>query len=322
MSRNSRENREKKKQQKQNKRKRQKDNLKKLQRGETVTITMRAKMPKPNEYKSIFDPKVIEDKIKILNNLDLRVVNDSEIISAVSEVISFQPQPGIRITSMCVGTRNIKGNYLYRVRACNGNCVASMAKHGDAWNPPPHVITRKGRLNSENESLLYVAENIETAIKEVKVKEEECFWLTVYNIENEISTVNIGDRTFFEQDDYYPIHVKIADFLRNEFTRDVKPGKEYEYRISNLISKFFYPIRELDGWSYPSVAYFGQYSLCLDPIKAKEKLSVAFVMHCAMQNNEVTCDEVAFLNEEGNFEHVTVDEALTRDERLREYFKA
>ena len=45
-------------------------------------------------------------------------------------------------------------------------------------------------------------------------------------------------------------------------------------------------------------------------------------MHCAMQNNEVTCDEVAFLNEEGNFEHVTVDEALTRDERLREYFKA
>ena len=156
-------------------------------------------MPKPNEYKSIFDPKVIEDKIKILNNLDLRVVNDSEIISAVSEVISFQPQPGIRITSMCVGTRNIKGNYLYRVRACNGNCVASMAKHGDAWNPPPHVITRKGRLNSENESLLYVAENIETAIKEVKVKEEECFWLTVYNIENEISTVNIGDRTFLNR---------------------------------------------------------------------------------------------------------------------------
>lgn len=306
---------------KQNQKRIQLANRIKLLTGQPLTITTSMKMPKLNVYERVFDKETIEDNLKKLNSLNLRIATDGDIRAAFIDAISYKPNPYGSVIFMKTSFRKITNNYLYRVRLCNNNCFETMEKESDAWNPPAEVVGR-GRLNSENESLLYVTENMKTAIKEMRVKDNKCFWLMVYGISNEINVVNIGGFVP-EEDEFSPIHKRVADFLRKEFTRDVKTGEEHEYRVSNIIANFFYStsINNPDGWSYPSVADVGQLCLCLNPLKAKEKIALAYVMHCFTANNEIKCDYVAFLNENGKFTYDTLDEAKARDNNLRRFFK-
>jgi hypothetical protein len=290
--------------------KKQLENRIKLQNGEPIKIKIKAKMPSPNEYKAVLESNILDEKIAKLKSLDLQTVSDDELRSAIIDVISFKTSNGVKITSMISSFRKITNKYLFRVRTCNENCMKIMKTESDAWNPPPDIVKiPSGRVNKENESLLYVAESIETAIKEMKIPENECFWLITYAVQLDINVINIGDEPQ-HTNEYSEIHKKIADFLRKEFTRTVERGKEYEYRISQMIASFFYPynIYNYDGWSYPSVAHNGEYSLCLNPAIAKEKLSLYYVFHCVKENDLVKCNFAGILNENKHFEFVPIDE--------------
>jgi hypothetical protein len=53
---------------------------------------------------------------------------------------------------------------------------------------------------------------------------------------------------------------------------------------------------------YPSVADEGQFNLCQDPVKAREKLKIKHVIYYQMINDDIIPD-YGVLNESGIFEH-------------------
>jgi hypothetical protein len=281
-------------------------NREKLLTGEPLKIKVKLKMPTASQYTSVFQKNKLEENLARLNNMDLKNASDDELKKAINDVISFKPDPssGHSIVNMMTSRRQInKDNSLYRVRACASDCFEIMNKEADAWNPP-EKYTKRGRLNERYESLLYLAEDMETAIKEMKIKNQQSFWLIVYDIKKDINVLSIGEPTD-QLSEFTYIHNRIAEFLRNEFTREVLPGKEHEYRVSNIIGKFYYPynIHNLDGWSYPSVANKGLSSLCLDPLVAKEKLTVKYAILYTMKDEEIIPKSISEINHMGLFEH-------------------
>jgi hypothetical protein len=297
---------------------RQMERLKMLEQGirpvknRTIT-TSSGPMPTVGQYEDTLNSSDFEESLRELYSLDLKHAHDDTIRSALFKVISYNTNPGVRVIQMTKPFRTLNTNHLFRVRKCYGKSSDTMKIQDDAWNPKPEYC-RRGRLNNEGESVLYVTELPETAIKETKVGENDCFWLIVYNVNASIPVVNIGGLTP-ENSDFAVVHNKVADFLRVEFKRDVRPGEEYEYRVSKIIGDFFYSYKnEFDGWSYPSAVSSEQFSLCLEPLKAREKLSVAFALHCEIQEGKVACDTVAFLNENGTFDYEPIEEALKRVE--------
>ncbi len=290
-------------------------NRQRLVNGKTLELSIKARPPKASQYNSLLES--IDLSINNLRDLNLKDTSDDNILAAVNKIISYKTNSVVSMILMESTFRKINNGFLYRVRPCYEDCLGIMKVESDAWNPPPEYVKSKGRLNSENESLLYVAENMETAIKEMKIEEDNCFWLIVYDIKSEIGLVNIGD-TPTEHNEFYPAYKKVANFLRKEFTREVKSGEEHEYRVSRLISRFHYPLlNNFNGWSYPSVASYNQSSLCLHPENAKQKMELAFVIHAKILNGEIRCNSIAFLNGEGTFEYHTLEEAVKRDERLQ-----
>lgn len=296
---------------KQELRKKQSQNRERFLNGEPIRLSTRLHMPTSEQYIKVFNPEIIQNKITKLKSLDLKEVSEADLHYAINDVISYKSVPDMNhsMVNMMSTYRNInKDDNLYRVRICGDNSFETMKEESDAWNPP-QKFAKKGRVNNENESLLYVAENMETAIKEVKIKGNQCFWLIVYDIKKDIGVINIGEPSAHDSE-YSSIHNIIAEFLRSEFTRNINEGEEYEYRISNRIAKFFYPynIYNYDGWSYPSVADKGLSSLCLDPIKAKEKMDIKYVIHYVKINNEIRPDYKGYLNaESGLFEFEKID---------------
>jgi hypothetical protein len=123
-----------------------------------------------------------------------------------------------------------------------------MKEENHAWNRPAKG-TEMGRLNDVNESVLYLAFYMETAIKETKIKNGDRFWIIVYDILEDINVVSIGGKTL-GKDRKTALYNIIADFLKDEFTRNVSDGMEYEYKVSNHIGNFLYDYThsELDGW--------------------------------------------------------------------------
>jgi hypothetical protein len=274
-------------------------------------IKVRLNMPTSNQYADVLTTEKIEKKISRLKSLNLREIDDATLRLAIKDVISYKPDPSANhsVVSMVSSHRTIiKGTNLYRVRTCGTNPLEDMKIENDAWNPPVEFV-KQGRVNQKKESLLYVAEGMETAIKEIKIKTNQYFWLIVYELKKDIRVVNIGNSTN-EESKFTPIHNKIADFLRNEFTREVKYGEEYKYRVSNMIAKEFYPykIYNFEGWSYPSVANKGLYSLCLDPKIARKKMKVKYSSNYLMQPDDLKLDYIGHLNKTHQFIYEKIEE--------------
>ncbi|WP_203641578.1 hypothetical protein [Levilactobacillus andaensis] len=65
------------------------------------------------------------------------------------------------------------------------------------------------------------------------------------------------------------------DFLRVEFTRDVAPGLEHLYRVSNQIVKddFDLPEEMSKAWTYPAIQNKVNYNIGMRPAIAHQLLS-------------------------------------------------
>ncbi|MEK3806102.1 RES family NAD+ phosphorylase [Bacillus sp. FSL H8-0547] len=255
-----------------------------------------------------FKPENIEKKINKLRSLDLKRADDGDIISALREIISYQPDPNVghSVINMVSSSRLImKGSTLYRVRIC-GDTLEEMKIESDAWNPPVK-FANTGRVNKNGESVLYVAEDMETAMKEMKMQYDQYFWLIVYDVKKDINVIDIGEYAH-ENDEFDPAYRVIADFLKQEFTREVETGMEHEYVVSNLIAKFFYPYTtyKFDGWSYPSVADKGSKCLCLAPHKARKKMKINYAIKYLMLKDEIIPVHIAYLNKVRRFEYHTL----------------
>jgi hypothetical protein len=216
------------------------------------------------DFLKYVDTSQLHEKICQFRDLDFKRISYEEIQNAISKVINFDtPYENISIltpvnVSYPIGTR------FYRVRTIPGSDIVlplsdrdlplkTMCKLSDCWEPPENIV-RSGRLNRDNEALLYTSPQAPVAVEEMKIPNNELFSLIVYEATEKINVTKIGSVPNIEglnQDEMLKVRV-IQDFLRHEFTRDVGSGTEYLYRISESITKDYFdlPPDFQDAWCY------------------------------------------------------------------------
>ncbi|GIJ97842.1 hypothetical protein CAPN001_24110 [Capnocytophaga stomatis] len=178
----------------------------------------------------------------------------------------------------------------YRIRPLDSQDLSIsvekvMRYEQDAWNPPIEKVTKIGRLNKINESLLYTClEDPSIAMEETKVKEGEYFCLVVYEAISEIKMCVIGEwqnSPELNEEENLKMYT-IAKFLKDEFAKDVVEGTEYFYRSSEIIAKSYFdlPPDFQDAWCYPSVAAKRGFNVCFRPEKATKSLKLVGVQIC------------------------------------------
>jgi hypothetical protein len=219
----------------------------------------------------------LHDKVSKFRDLDFKRMSYKDVQSAISDVITFNTPQGVVSVLMPMNANYPAGTRFYRVRTLPADDrnlpLRTMSKVSDCWEPPENIVSA-GRLNRDNESLLYTAPMSPfVAVEEMKIPDDQLFSLIVYEALNQINVTMIGAPPNIEGlDSEEVLKVKmIQDFLKHEFIRDVGVGTEYLYRISESITKDYFdlPPDFQDAWCYPSVAKKGHFNVCF----RKEKRS-------------------------------------------------
>jgi len=223
----------------------------------------------------------LHEKINIFRDLNFKKMSYQEVQSAIIEVITFETPHGNRCVLTPMHTCYPKGTRFYRVRTLPKDDIhlplRTMSNITDCWEPPENVV-RMGRLNRNNEALLYTSPLFPSvAVEEMKIKDNEVFSLIVYEALEQINVTMIGQTpnvNGLNRNETLKIKM-LQDFLRHEFIRDVGVGTEYLYRISESITKDYFdlPSEIQDAWCYPSVAQKGSVNVCFRKNK-REKLKL------------------------------------------------
>lgn len=241
------------------------------------------------KHLSFVDIAELQDKISNFRDLNFRKMNYADVKKEVAKVISFKTSKGEQALLPTQISTYPKGTKFFRIRPIPSDDrslpLKTMGTIADCWEAPADIV-KAGRLNRENEPLLYTAPmNPEIAVEELKIADNELFSLIVYEATEDIKVTLIGvphDNEGLSEESSLKMRM-IQDFLKHEFIRDVGAGTEYLYRISESIVKDYFdlPPDVQDGWCYPSVAQKGTYNACFRPsIKVKIKLlgvQIAFV---------------------------------------------
>lgn len=222
------------------------------------------------DFLKYVDATHLHDKICRFRDLDFKRMSYQEVQLAISDVITFNTPHGVISVLTPMNASYPAGTRFYRVRTLPDDDrkipLRTMSKVSDCWEPPENIV-RAGRLNRDNESLLYTAPiSPFVAVEEMKVPDGELFSLIVYEALEQINVTMIGAQPNIEGlDDEEVLKVKmIQDFLKHEFIRDVGIGTEYLYRISESITKDYFdlPPDFQDAWCYPSIAKKGHFNVC------------------------------------------------------------
>lgn len=212
----------------------------------------------------------LHDKIGRFRDLDFKRMSYQDVQKAIADVITFSTPNGAISVLTPMNASYPAGTRFYRVRALPDDDrkipLRTMSKVSDCWEPPEHIV-KAGRLNRDNEALLYTAPiSPFVAVEEMKVPEGELFSLIVYEALEKINVTMIGAQPNTEglNADEILKSKMIQDFLKHEFIRDVGVGTEYLYRISESITKDYFdlPPDFQDAWCYPSVAKKGHFNVC------------------------------------------------------------
>lgn len=254
------------------------------------------------------NPLELMDKIRKFRKLDIKNMTYEDISKAICDVLESDGK-FIYTTNIRSYPRETK---FFRVRELKGSKIPNenLSVESDFWNAPEKFITKYGRLNKPGESLLYTSPiNPQVAIREVKL-ENNCFYsIIVYEAIDDIKVNCIGLEYDYEQlgindSEAILINNMINDFLRDEFSRDVGVGTEYLYKISEIISKWYFdlpPRAVQDAWAYPSIKDKTSYNVCFRPDIAKDVLKLKGALICKYDNTDninVKCISHGF-NENG-----------------------
>lgn len=226
---------------------------------------------------------VIEEKISNFQKIDLKNISDKDLDIAIAEVMNIEVEGQKMHIFLPQGCTYQTGTRFYRTRIINPQDLDQFSTIGAYWNPPKEYVTKPGRLNKANESLLYTSLDYATTFSELKIQSNQSFALIVYEALEPIKMNIIGaDTTISEvSEDVNRKYQLYNNFLREEFTKEVQPGYEHYYRVSEYIAKFYFdlPPRDCqDAWMYPSVASSGAYNVCFRPDIAKEVLKFVGVI--------------------------------------------
>lgn len=283
----------------------------------TVTISATSKMPTEEDYLKQIDDrqKKIKESEKKLLNLNESDATDEHIRSLLQDILSFDTGNGIFVTPSTCSISKVEANkFLFRIRHID----SKMETMTDAWYPPEKYISRLGRLNDINESVLYIADDIETAMMECRTRIGDRFHLIVYKTIQDINLIDIT-ASYVPKTQYSKLSFLISDFLSTIFSLNVKENENYKYKISNQIGKFFfsYSMHNLDGWAYPSAVMENKKSIALNPKSCDKKLRISFVAQGHLKEKSLVVGSYKYLNSSN--ELIRVNKTTGLNELITEF---
>ncbi|CAL2083195.1 conserved hypothetical protein [Tenacibaculum dicentrarchi] len=267
-------------------------------------------------------------KIENFRNIDIKTISDKDLFNEISKTISVNINGLNKAILFPMITKYPVNTRFYRVRKIAKDDVylplKAMTFESDAWNPPEKFITKRGRLNKVNESLLYTSpKDPSIAVEELKIEENERFCLIVYESTDEVKASMIGvweDIPELNDDENLKMRI-INNFLRDEFTRDVGEGTEFLYKVSEQITKDYFdlpPKTVQDAWCYPSIAKKQSINVCFRPYIAKNLLKLVGVQICKVQKDNkgylFNCNVIASgFDNKGKFIYHYIDSKHSRE---------
>lgn len=263
-----------------------------------------------NHLKSV-DVMELTNRIKKFRSLNFKTISDIDLRNEISNVLTWNGR-----FCYCANLRYYPSQLpLFRVRKLSGSKIPidNFKNLNDMWEPPTSVLTKYGRLNKPKESLLYVAQDLVTAIKESRIQPGELYAAIQYIPKENIKLSFIGgDYNYSElgiSDNHaILVHEIYNNFLRDEFSRDVGQGTEYLYRISEMIAKdyFDFPPRVIqDAWAYSSIQDKSRFNVCFRPEIAHEILEVQGAMICEKDiTDNIVVKYIAVYDEKMKYYHI------------------
>lgn len=236
------------------------------------------------EFYNNANPDDIKQKIINFKKIDIQNLNDQELFDAINNVLYINDV----FFSGTICRKINKGDFFFRVRKLKGIEMPflNFTKESDMWEPPSDILNTWGRLNKPKESLLYTsAWDPDVAIREARIKDEQ-FALIKYSANRIINVNVIGDDNFTINDTANArlCFDLINEFLNDEFSKEVPNGKEYLYRVSEMIAKNEYDAPEelQDAWGYVSVQDKEKYNICFRPKIAHSVLNLHGALICTI----------------------------------------
>jgi hypothetical protein len=259
------------------------------------TISLKIFPPTQEEYMRQTGISRIEKNIDELNNMDFSKATAADIHQKLMNIFAFSYDNLAYMMPMQAPTYIIPENtLLFRVRTHD----SLMEKNEDLWFPPAKVIKKMGRLNDNNEPVLYIADKISTVLKETRINAGEEFYLLFYKVTKPISLINIYP-SYGNDSKYKKVEELIGTFLTKEFSRLVPDTENNRYKVSNAIGNFFFDYKHLgyDGWLYPSAVSENEKCIALDHRKCTELLYFLFVANGKMETEtDYTLENPKILN--------------------------
>ena len=266
------------------------------------------------QYLEKVDPLLLMKKIRKFRETNIRNMNDGQLMQAINEVLCFQG-----IFQYAVNIRALpKESLFYRVRKMKDfkTIMDQMTTIGAFWEPPAKFVHEWGRLNKPNEPLLYTALDIQGAIDELHIADEDWFVLIKYKSLEEVKINWIGgqyndDQLRIQSPKARLIHEIYNNFLKDEFSRDVGVGTEYLYRISENIAKAYFdlpPRAVQDAWCYASIQDKSKCNVCFRPEIAHDLLHLEGAMICRKIHDNLACYRMLTIGENGKIYGCNVGE--------------
>lgn len=220
-------------------------------------------------------PKRVLECVENWRGLDLRWAKDGEVEDRLRELID---DLGDYVTS---NKRRRGIDTFFRVRTVDD--AFPWVNQQDLLYPPVK-IARRNRCNLPNESVLYCCPNPHTAIAETQPQGP--FVLVKYRASGEWSLSQVVGRFDPNPAQGSPILQGEAllsaqilrDFIRSEFSKPVRPGTEFLYKISAALCRVWFD-SDGDGWRYPSVVAPTEESVALKAKAVDRILEVEEAWH-------------------------------------------
>lgn len=147
--------------------------------------------------------------------------------------------------------------------------------YSDFWAPPESVI-QNGRLNTTGERMLYMSiGEINTPLKEIKIKNDEKFLAIYYQSEKDIILTEIG---FSDPNNID--HDEVRNILDSIFIENF----DGIYKITNLIVKKINNLENF-GWCYSSVANKDRINVCLKK-EYQSLLNIINISQCSISKDD------------------------------------
>lgn len=224
-------------------------------------------------------------RIRAFRRLPRAILHDAALADAISNIAMIDTGDGKRTAMRFRELRFRKGERFFRALSVpTGHVPPELGvrlDHADA--APEWRVSRPGRVNKVGEPLLYTAVgNPLTTLHECRVPAGDHAVIFGYEARRLVKSPLIGSVETSElltEEERDKLNL-INDFYYDEFSREVEPGLEHLYRVSEIIAKWFFdhPPPFQDCWVYPSTKARGELCAVFRPGKARDCLKLLGAM--------------------------------------------